>query len=196
LASALLVNAVSGTLNSRLQDVHSAIAGVLLSHLVTLRLRWLMTGFPSLLSSSSNSFFNVCLCNEKNVALAAAESKNSENVLRVGFGSPDRIALYGLEVITATNRGSTVVQKSFWARSPVIQGDSAQFLLIDVVVSGIQFSPRTLICELSEGRKAKRVTRDNVESLGPRDQPEKPEKKAPRDRADGEAKWALKDPKG
>jgi hypothetical protein len=37
------------------------------------------------------------------VALAATETKNSENVLRVGFGGSDAMAHYRLEAITATN---------------------------------------------------------------------------------------------
>jgi hypothetical protein len=48
---------------------------------------------------------------------------------------------------------------------------------------------------LSEGRKAKRVKRDNVELLDHRDPLEKPEKTAPRDRRDGEEKGVLKDAK-
>jgi hypothetical protein len=67
--------------------------------------------------------------------------------------------------------------------------------LSDVVVSGINCSPMELKCELSEGRKAKRVKRGNVELLDHRDQSEKPEKRALRDPGDGEAKSVLKDPK-
>jgi hypothetical protein len=54
---------------------------------------------------------------------------------------------------------------------------------------------RRVKCKLSEGRKAKRVKRDNVELLDHRDQLEEPEKTAPRDRRDREEKRVLKDAK-
>ena len=46
-ASAVLLRALIGILNSWLQSVHTPSAGVVLSHLATLRRRWIMSGFSS-----------------------------------------------------------------------------------------------------------------------------------------------------
>jgi hypothetical protein len=82
------------------------------------------------------------------MALAAAESKNSKNVLRVSFGVPDRMA-NRLEAITATNGAA------LWYKSLLGHSHSYDNCLVaqEAVTGRREVSKRTFSSYSSKGHK-------------------------------------------